>query len=231
MSLSPAGNFKAKGINISSRGGFKNGSLGSVSSLNAKLEILNIFTRKLVLKDLYIEGFDISFGRKSFKQFRLSRAEAYMKQFANTNKVGQLMSNGIEIKGITISGGNANFKIKDGDIKFKNISLRSRGYNPSNLIDGDISCDIEGLAFKTHLSADFIYNKRERNLYIKALKASNMSLSGEVKIKFLNNGISADCDMNMKREDYQKLINLLGKNILSGLNILSDANSVSLSNQ
>jgi len=231
MSLSPMGNFKAKGISVSSRGGFKSGSLGGINSISAKLEILHIFTRKLVISDLYIEGFDISFGRKSFRQFRLSRIEAYMRQFANANKIGQLMSNGIEIKGITISGGNADFKIKAGDIKFKNISLRSRGYNSSNLIDGDISCDIEGLSFKTHLSADFIYNKRERILYFKALRAANMSLSGEAKIKFLSGGVSADYDMNIKREDYQKLVNLFGKDILSGLNILSDATGVSISNQ
>ncbi|MDR0822648.1 MAG: hypothetical protein LBN20_02555 [Endomicrobium sp.] len=231
MSLSPLGNFSAKGVTVSSRGGFKNGTLGTINSISAKLEILNIFTRKLVLKDLYIDGFDISFGRKSFRQFRLSRFESYMRQFTNSNKIGQLLNNGVEIKGITISGGNSNLKINDGNIKFRNITIRSRGYNATNLIDGDIALDIEGLAYKTHLTTDFIYNKREKTLYIKGLRASNMTIRGDIKIKFLNNGASADYDMTITKEDYQKFTNLIGKDLLSSLNVLIGSNDVSISNR
>jgi uncharacterized protein involved in outer membrane biogenesis len=231
MSLSPMGKFNAKGVRLSSRGGFKNGTFGSINSIGARLEILSIFTRKLVLKDLYIDGFDISFGRKSFGQIRLSRIESYMRQFTNANRIGQLLSNGVEIKSITINGGNASLNIKSENIRFKNISLRSRGYNATNLIDGDISFDIEGISHKTHITADFVYNKRERALYIKGLRAGNMSLRGDIRAKFQTNGISADYDMTITKEDYQKLIDLIGKDLISGLNTLVVANNVRISNR
>lgn len=233
MSLSPLGAFKARNVSVSSRGGFQNGKMGSIESASAQTALLNVFNRKLVLKNLEIDGFDISFGKKSLKNIQISKYESLFRQMINKNAWGRLVENGFEIKNLNISNGNALLKMKNQNIRFRNISIKSNGLDGGSFIDGELSFDIERTdsKTKTHISSTFTYNKREKILQFKNISASSLSLRGNFALKFLQNTAESEYEITIQKSDYQKLEDILGKGLLPNIDKNSKSKEITISNR
>ncbi|MCL2799560.1 MAG: hypothetical protein FWD54_04745 [Endomicrobia bacterium] len=194
VSLSPFGRFNLKDYSIAAKGGFKSGTLVSINSAAAKISVLKMLRRDFYVENVYVKGVNLNLDYGKNNKTGYAGLFSNLKYLFMGKSLKQGLIKSFEIRSVFIDESKVNLKFNLFEIDFKNVILKSDGFDNEDNFNGKISFDYEIVSgygivvFSGSGSLSFKYNNSVKTIYIRDFLSPELSLSAEGEIKFLEEG-------------------------------------------
>ena len=212
INLSPFGSFKVNAFAMAAKGGFDSGTVFSLSSISAKVNILKLFRREIVVEGVSIKGINIYLNYENGRKFNYSNFFSNVKYvFMSKSKKHGLLRKA-EINSILIAGSNVELKTDYGLMKFKDMAIESESFKLDETFAGKGTFVFEWGAIKAKASAVFRYDRENKIIYFENIVSDELFLSADGKIKLLESGyVDTEYVLKIKKSSYDNIIkNILG---------------------
>lgn len=189
INLSPFGALNVNSFAMAARGGFDAGTTLSVNSLSAKINIIKLLSRELIINNVHIKGINVHLNYENGRKFNYSDFFSNVKYVFMQKAKRQGLLKKVEINSVLIDESNVNLKTDYGLMKFKNIVLSSQAFDMEEPFLGRALFVFEWRAINAETSAAFRYDRENKIIYVEDLVCENLSFSADGKIKLLDGGL------------------------------------------
>jgi hypothetical protein len=207
IKISPFGKISVESFSMAQRGGFDKGTLLSIKSVSAHVDIQRLFRREFLIKDIHARriNIDLDYSSGNFNYYFFSNVKyIFMNKFS-----GYGMIKSVKAHSILLDDAEVALKLKSGMVKFKNIVLFSEVFNHGNTFEGTGTFDFEFNVLSSSASFRFSYNKEEQIIYISDFISPSLSFSAEGKIKFKDGKADLEYTVKINKEKFPTILSLI----------------------